>query len=72
MNTHEQINYQEGINDFASTHATTVSTVTGLQQQNAQLNKLLPAMQQQINAMCTKMSHMHMENAMSMPTPPAY
>ncbi len=44
MNSHEQINDQEGINDFASAHAATVATVTSLQQQNAQLNKLLPTM----------------------------
>ena len=30
MNTQEQINYQEGINDFANAHAATVATVIGL------------------------------------------
>ena len=52
MNAQEQLNYQEGINNFANAHAATVATVTGLQQQNATLQELPPAMQQQINVMC--------------------
>ncbi len=45
MNAQEQINYQEGINDFENAHAATVVTVIGPQQQNATLQELLPAMQ---------------------------
>ena len=37
---------QEMINDFANANAMTVAMVTGLQQQNAQLNELLLAMKQ--------------------------
>ncbi len=72
MNAQEQINYQEGINDVANAHATIVATVTGLQQQNATLQELLPAMQQQINAMCTQMANMHMSNATALNPPPNY
>ncbi|MCP4748146.1 MAG: hypothetical protein GY874_18725, partial [Desulfobacteraceae bacterium] len=56
-------NYQEGITDFANAHAATVEMVTGLQQQKATLQELLPAMQQQINVMCLQMANMHMSNA---------
>ena len=72
MNAQEQLNYQEGINDFANAHAATVATVTGLQQQNATLQELLPVMQQQINAMCTQMANMHMANATNTTPPPNY
>ena len=63
MNMQEKVYYQEGINDFASAHTVSVATVMGLQQQNAQCNQILPAMQQQMTkAMCTQLAIMHMAN----------
>merc|ERR1712197_332666 len=42
----EQASMQEGVNNFASAHANTVATVRGLQQQNAQMQQVLPEIQQ--------------------------
>ncbi len=63
MNSQEQVNYQEGINDFASAHDATVDTVMSLQQQNLQLNQIFPAIQQQIKILYTQLRNMRMANA---------
>ena len=63
MNAQEQDNYQEGINNFTSAHAATITTVMGLQQQNAQLNQILPTRTQHKIAMYTQLVNMHMSNA---------
>ncbi len=65
MNAQEQDNYQEGINNFTSAHAATITTVMGLQQQNAQLNQILPTRTQHKIAMYTQLVNMHISNAIT-------
>merc|ERR1711923_77125 len=63
MSIQDQASMQEGVNDFANTHAHTVATVSGLQQQNAQMQQVLPEIQQQMANLSLQLNAMQMANA---------
>ena len=63
----EQASMQEGINHFANAHAQTIATVSGLQQHNAKMSKVLPIIQQQMANLATELGQMQMANQAAPP-----